>query len=220
MVEWPGSTKEDEVATEMPRRSLDLTGFVLAGGASTRMGRPKEALMLDSETMLERQIRVLGAVCRSVAVVGRPVEAPAGVLVLADELPGRGPLGGISTGLRRTRTEFNLFLGCDLPFMTARFLGYLFRQALESRAGVTVPETPGHGYQPLCAVYRSGARAAVRAALAAGRNKVTSFYPKVSVHRLGWAEIARAGFGLHVFENMNTPADYEAARKRLHSPEL
>lgn len=190
---------------------------MLAGGASTRMGRPKEALILDGETMLERQIRLLGAVCRSVAVVGRPAQAPTDVLAFADELTGRGPLGGISTGLWRTRTEFNLFLGCDMPFMAARFLSYLGERALESRAGVTVPQTPGRGYQPLCAVYRREARAAVQAALAAGRNKVTSFYPKVRVRRIQWAEIARAGFGLRIFENMNTPADYDAVRRRLPS---
>lgn len=201
----------------MPPHYLEVTGFVLAGGASARMGRRKEALILSGETMLERQIRLLGAVCRSVAVVGGLAKAPTGVLVFADELPGRGPLGGISTGLRRTRAEFNLFLGCDLPFITARFLSYLCERALESRAGVTVPETPGYGYQPLCAVYRRGTRVAIRAALAAGRNKVTSFYPKVSVRRLGWAEVARAGFGLHIFENMNTPPDYDAVRRRLPS---
>ena len=210
----------------MQVRSLEMTGFVLAGGASRRMGRPKAALMLGNETMLERQVRLLGAVCRSVGVIGKaagispggPPTGPPAVAVFADELPGHGPLGGIWTALLRTRTEFNLFLSCDLPFMTTRFLSYLCERALESRAEVTVPETPGRGYQPLCAVYGRGARAAARAALVAGRNKVTSFYPKVSVCRVRWPEIACAGFCLHIFDNMNTPADYEAALRQFRSP--
>ena len=188
------------------------------------MGRPKESLILDGETMLDRQIRLLGRICGSVAVVGAVVgavpggwaKAGTGIRLIRDDLPGQGPLGGIATGLRQTRAEFNLFLSCDLPFMTARFLGYLCKQALAGRADVTVPETPMHDYQPLCAVYRRRARLAVQATLAAGRNKVTGFYRRVRVRRILWPEIARADFKLHIFENMNTPAEYRAAARILN----
>jgi len=173
--------------------------------------------------MLGRQIRLLAAVSRQVFIVGAaarfasgaggPVEE-LGVTVFADELPGRGPLAGIATALGRTRTEFNLILSCDLPWMEAAFLRFLCRRAVKSGAEVTLPVSPG-GDEPLCAVYRRRARWAIRTTLAAGQNQVSRSFSKLRVQRLAWPETARAGFPARIFDNMNTPEDYEAAKRRL-----
>lgn len=200
-----------------------MTGFVLAGGASRRMGRPKARLVLGHETMLQRQLRLLRSVCRSVAVLGPPEEYRGLAMpVFADEFAGRGPLAGLYTGLLHTRTEYNLFLSCDLPFMTVRFLGFLCERALQSEAEVTVPESPVGAFHPLCAVYRRRALRAIRASLQAGENKVSRFFSHVGCRAVTTREIAQAGFKLRIFDNMNTPEDYEAARKRseLLSSEL
>ena len=200
----------------MSKRFAEIAGFVLAGGLSKRMGRPKWDLVLSGETMLERQVRLLGAVARTVAVLGASESlAVTGMPVFLDDWPGRGPLGAVYTALARTRSEFNLFLSCDMPFVEARFLRFLCGRALAHQADVTVPETPERGYQPLCAVYRRRALWAVQCSLRDGQNKMTSFYSRLRVAPIRWPEIARAGFDLRVFENMNTPADYEAAHKKL-----
>jgi len=193
-----------------------LSGFVLAGGASQRMGQPKALLRLAGETMLERQVRLLNAACRSVAVVGlvgqlEGLDAP----MLHDEFPGRGPLAALYTGLRWTRTEFNLFVACDLPFLNLRFLRYLCGRALSRGADVTVPESRQHGFHPLCAVYRRRALWAVRSSLATGHNKVTRFFRRVHCEIVSERELRRAGFGLQIFANMNTFADYENAVRIL-----
>ncbi len=178
------------------------------------MGVSKASLVLDGETMIQRQMRLLRLVCRSVAALGPMMGLPSSdVPFFPDEIAGRGPLGGIYTGLRRTRTEFNLFLGCDLPFVEARFLDYLCRRGLECRADVTAPESSLGKIEPLCAVYHRKALWAVRACLLAGENKITRFYSRVRVDLLPWRDIACAGFGRHIFDNMNTPEDYEAAKK-------
>jgi molybdopterin-guanine dinucleotide biosynthesis protein A len=181
------------------------------------MGKPKPLLDLGGETLLERQVRLLRGMCRSVAVVGAPPGLPAlGVPVWADELPGRGPLGGIYTGLKHSRTEYNLFLGCDLPFMEVRFLQFLARFAIAEHADVTVPQTRDRHLQPLAAVYRRRALGAIRARLEAGENKTSSFFPRVRCRVVAWQEIGRAGFSPRVLVNVNTPADYEAARRILN----
>lgn len=208
----------------MPRRSLEVSGFVLAGGLSLRMGRPKAALVLGSETMLERQIRLLRAVSRAVCVVG-PASGgiktlvssmtPPGVNFIPDELDACGPLGGIYTGLLHSRTEFNLFLGCDLPFLDARLLRALRDRALESGADATVAESRDRRLQPLVAVYRRRALPAVRASLERGDNRVSSFYRRVRCQVVSWPELARAGFSPRIFANMNTLEDYARARLRL-----
>lgn len=177
------------------------------------MGRPKAELVLGGETMLARQLRLLRTVCRSVAVVGPSAGHPGlGVAVFPDELPGRGPLGGIYTGLQRSHTDFSLFVSCDLPYLEARFLHYLARRAVECQADVTVPQSPRSGFEPLCAIYRRRVLKVIRACLEAGENKTTAFFPHVFCCVISWPEIARAGFTSRIFANMNTRADYETAR--------
>jgi molybdopterin-guanine dinucleotide biosynthesis protein A len=199
------------------RRSWRLSGFVLAGGESRRMGRPKALLELGGQTMLERQLGLLRGVCRSVAVVGAPQGLPAlGVPVWADELPGRGPLGGIYTGLKRSRTEYNLCLGCDLPFMEARFLQFLARLAIAKQADVTIPQTPDGRLQPLAAVYRRRALPAIRARLDTDENQTSGFFHRVRCRVVAWREIVHGRFTPRIFVNMNTPADYEMARRILN----
>lgn len=201
----------------MPYRFLAITGFVLAGGASRRMGQPKERLVLDSETMLERQDRLLRSVCRTVVVLGQPERISiARAPVLPDEFPDRGPLGGIFTGLLHSSTEFNLFLSCDMPFMRKRFLRYLCSCALAGEADVTVAETPERGLQPLVAVYRRRALWVIRRSLEREENKVSRFFSQVRCRVLSAPELARAGFSLRIFANMNTREDYETAKRILN----
>jgi molybdopterin-guanine dinucleotide biosynthesis protein A len=196
------------------QRYPEITGFVLAGGASKRMARSKAHLLIGHETMVERQIHLLRSLCRSVAVLGPPENFRSiGVPVLADRFPGRGPLAGLYTGLLHTHSEYNLFLSCDLPFMSVRFLRYLCERALDGGADATVPESRRHGFHPLCAVYRRRARWGIRASLLAGQNKVSSFFWRVRRQVLTTGEMARAGFGLRVFDNMNTLEEYEAVKK-------
>lgn len=200
----------------MRRRFSSLTGFVLAGGASRRMGREKSSLRIGGETMLERQVRLLRLVCRWVGVLGPPARFPGlKVPVFPDEICDRGPLGGLYTGLLRTRTDFNLFLSCDLPFMDAGFLRYLCQRAFKSRADVTVPESRCHKFEPLCAVYRRRALGAVRGSLEQGENKITRFFSRVSCEVISWQEMGRAGFEPRIFVNMNTREDYEDVKRRL-----
>ncbi|MGH9398102.1 MAG: molybdenum cofactor guanylyltransferase [Terriglobia bacterium] len=215
----------------MPGRFSNLTGFILAGGASRRMGRPKQHLILSGETQILRQRRLLESVCGEVAVVGgslperlalpqapnrpkRPKkEEP--LAFYEDLLPGHGPLGGIYTGLLRTRTEYNLFVGCDMPFLSAAFLRFIGQRALAMQADVTVSESADHRLQGLCGVYRRRARAPIRACLARDENKISAFYPRIRSEVIRWREIMHAGFRTNIFTNMNTPDDYLAVQKML-----
>jgi len=202
----------------------ELSAFILAGGASRRMGRPKHELMLDGESLLARTLRRARSVASPVTIVGPPERFRPStafpVAILPDDLPGRGPLGAIYTGLRHARTEFNLFLSCDLPFMESRFLRYLASVAQDCQADVTLARTPHERDQPLAAIYRRRARAAVRRSLDRGQNKITVFLPWVKVRVMEWPELARAGFRLSIFDNLNSREDYGRAVLRLEGPGL
>lgn len=188
------------------------------------MGRPKARLVIGGTTIIERQVRLLGAVARKLFVVGWPEDLSKSNLTnivrnltfLPDKLESRGPRGGIYTGLLESRSEYNLFLGCDMPFVDGGFLEILCRRALESRADVTVPKSRARRLEPLCAVYRKRAVDAVCASLAAGENKITRFFPRVRCEVVPWREIALAGFAPTIFDNINTPEEYEAAKRILN----
>lgn len=193
-----------------------LTGFVLAGGASRRMGQSKPGLLLDGETMLDRQIRLLRSVARRVVVVGGSpgylddFNAP----LVPDALPGRGPLAGLYTALLESRTEFNLVLGCDLPFVNRCLLAFIAERAIAAGWDVTVPRSQDGRMQPLCAVYHRRILYAVRTCLQSGENRPRAFFPRVRWKVIAWRELADAGFRPSMFNNMNTPEDYEHARIR------
>lgn len=206
----------------LPTRFAYLTGFVQAGGASRRMGRPKAVLLIDGETMLDRQVRLLRSVASRVVIVGGNQEYSKGsdVLRIPDLVMGRGPLAGIYTALAETRVEFNLILGCDLPFISRRLLRYLAVRAIAAGGDVTVPCSWDGRLQPLCAVYRRQALHAVRSRITLGDNTLRSFFPKVHCTVIPWRDLARAGFRQSIFGNMNTPEDYELARRRLEAPSV
>jgi molybdopterin-guanine dinucleotide biosynthesis protein A len=199
-----------------PRRFSEVSGFVLAGGASRRMGLDKATLPMGSERLVDRQIRLLRGICRSVSIIGpRNRYADIGIPVYEDDIPGRGPLGGIYTGLRRARTEFSLFLSCDMPFLGTRFLRYLCQQALARRAPVTLPPPWTKGHYPLCAILGRSALPAVRSSLASGQNRVGRFFAKEQCRTISKAEFAHAGFSSRIFCNLNTREEYETARQQL-----
>jgi len=169
--------------------------------------------------MLQRQTRLLRTVAHRVIAVGGSVDYldRLDVPVVPDEIPGRGPLAGIYTALLKSRTEFNMVLGCDLPFVNVRLLAYLAGRALSYGSDVTVPCSRDGRLQPLCGVYRRRALYAVRTRLALGANKISGFFPMVHCDVIPWREVAGAGFTPTVFDNMNTPEEYEHARKRLET---
>ena len=198
-----------------PRPFSEVSGFVLAGGASRRMGTDKASLPLGRERLLDRQVRVLRAVCRTVAIIGPPARfGGTGVRIYEDEIPGKGPLGGIHAGLQRARTEFSLFLGCDMPLMEARFLHYLCGQAMATPALATLPPPRVGGRYPICVVLRRRALARVRFCLESGQNQVGRFLSRATRRVITEAEFRRAGFSTRIFCNLNTPEEYGRIRQQ------
>jgi molybdenum cofactor guanylyltransferase len=130
-----------------------VTGFVLAGGKSTRMGRDKAGLLLDGRTLLDHALQVVREACGSAVILGsRALYGNSGFEVVEDIYPGCGPLGGIHAALSHSKTRFNLIIAVDTPFLSADFLRFMVERAVESAAVVTTPEIAGYR-QPLCSVY-------------------------------------------------------------------
>jgi molybdopterin-guanine dinucleotide biosynthesis protein A len=140
--------------------------------------------------------------------------------IVADDFPGAGPLGGIATALRASSAEWNLIVACDLPYLTREWLAYLAERALRSDADAVLPmnELPMNkmGVEPLCAMYRKGGEGAIREALGRGTRKVTDGLAQVRTEFIAPAEWKGFDSEGLLFKNMNSPADYEEAKARIH----
>jgi molybdopterin-guanine dinucleotide biosynthesis protein A len=195
-----------------------VTAFVLAGGKSSRMGADKAFLKFGDTTLLERAVGVAKLVADAVYICG-PREK-FGAEAIEDIFPDCGPLGGIHAALQSSQSEWNLVLAVDLPFVEAGFLRYLLRQAQPKTEGevdsvLAVVPRAARGWQPLCALYRKAFAEAAEKALREKRYKIDSLFGEVPVRPVEEAEILQAGFSLRIFDNLNTPQDFNLAQQRL-----
>src|SRR5258707_13757832 len=194
----------------MESTETSRSGFVIAGGKSSRMGEDKAFVNFGGQTLLHRALTAMGAVCDRVAIVGEPAKFENYALAVADIFAGCGPLAGIHAALLHSSAELNLMLAVDMPFVSRELLAFLFAAAEEGDAIVTVPRS-GKGLQPLCAVYRRDFSTVAEQALRAGKFKIDATFSSVSVRGIEEGELAAAGFSEQSFFNVNTPQDRLAA---------
>ncbi len=195
-------------------------GFLLAGGKSSRMGTNKDKAFLDfgGQTLLDRALTVMGAVCDRVAIVGDPAKFTKYVstkceAAVADIFSGCGPLAGIHAALVYSSAELNLMLAVDMPFVSRELLAFLFTAAENTDATITVPRA-SKGLQPLCAIYRRDFCSTAEQALRAAKYKIDAAFSSVSVRVIEEGELATAGFSERSFFNVNTPQDRREAEGR------
>jgi molybdopterin-guanine dinucleotide biosynthesis protein A len=191
-----------------------VRAFILAGGRSTRMGTDKAFLEFFGRSLLNNALALAREAVGQVCIVGDAAKFSPFGPVISDIYPNRGPLGGIHAALASSDAELNLVLGVDLPFLTARFLRHLISLAENSQAAVSVPFVNGH-YEPLCAVYRKSFVRLADAALAEHRNKIDALFTDVAVRTVDDDELATLGFSPAMFRNLNTPEDWERARREF-----
>lgn len=189
------------------------------------MGREKGLLAVGGEPLIVRTARVVEPLVSEVTVVGPPERyASLGLRAIADQdiagLGGkeavRAPLVGIATALSATKAPWNLILACDLPYLTAEWLGWLLARAIVSEAQIVVPRSPG-GLEPLAAVYRMECAAGIVAALQRGIRKVTDAMIEFRMECLSESDWTGHDPGGRVLRNMNAPSDYEEAKKWIET---
>lgn len=183
-----------------------LTGIVLAGGLSTRMGRDKASLPWGGEDLLHAVLRVLEPVCDRLVVVSNQPRtiALAGVTVVADHYRGCGPLAGIHAGLMAATGDYSFVVACDMPYVKSAAVAWMAAAAAGYDAAV--PYIGGH-YNPLHAVYSRRCLPFIEEMLTAGRCRVLDFYPAVRLRPVSAAELALFDLELAMLKNLNSPAD-------------
>lgn len=205
-------------------------GVVLAGGRSTRMGTAKAALEWHGSTLLRRAVGIVGRVVDGPVIVVRArgqelPELPGETLVVDDPREGRGPVQGIAVGLAvlRDHAELAFVASTDLPFLHPAFVRAVLR-ALDRPDGPDGPDVAlpvARGYrQPLAAGYRTSLGEVAARLVEQDRLRPAFLLEACAVTRLDDAALtsdpmlAALDPGLDSVLNVNTPADYAAARAR------
>jgi molybdopterin-guanine dinucleotide biosynthesis protein A len=178
-----------------PRTPFEIC--ILAGGLSTRMGRDKAQLRLGNRTLLSH----IRATAKS---LGLPVR-----LIRRDAVPRCGPLGGIVTAMRSTHAKAILFLACDMPFVSADLLRELLDRARQSGAALFTEDGCTAGF-PI--VLRRTTLPLVEQQIAFGELSIQSLAVALKARTL---KTGRRFTGQ--LRNINTPADWQAARERWKS---
>jgi molybdopterin-guanine dinucleotide biosynthesis protein A len=189
------------------------TAVVLAGGKSSRMGRPKALLPFGDEPLIVHIVRALKRIFAEIVVVAAPgQEMPAlQVKLVRDEVAYQGPVGGIYYGLKAAGGEFSLVTSCDVAFLNPSLISYLTSQI--SNYDVVVPFWEDR-FQPLHAVYRRSVLPLLESQLQRGELRPVYLFDKVRTCRVGEEEIRSFDPEGLSFFNMNTPADYQEALER------
>lgn len=185
----------------------DLTGIVLAGGRSRRMGRDKAFLDVGGVPMIRRVLDALASVCAEVLIVTKTPQAyeHLGVRVAHDDDPRQAALVGLCAGLRAAQTPVAFAAGCDLPFLSPAAVRYL--AGLLPGWEAVVPRVEGR-WHPLHAIYAAAATPGIEAALAASELRLGAALARLRVREVGTDDLAVVAPGLETLRNVNTEAEY------------
>jgi molybdopterin-guanine dinucleotide biosynthesis protein A len=208
------------------------TAAILTGGQARRLGgRDKSALRVGADSILDRQLAVLRTLTPHILIVGSAfAEASADksadakhsadkgrtdVRVVEDRVAGAGALGGLYTALIDAPTEQVLVIACDMPFISAPFLTALAR--LGAGVEAAIPRD-GQGPHPLCASYQRRVAPRLKTRIDAGMLRIGDALRELEVRDIGPDELTPFDPDGRLLLNVNTPADYERARRAAGEP--
>ena len=200
------------IFSEHPALAAGVTGVILAGGQSSRMGSNKALLPYRGGRFIESIYRQMSGLFDELLLVTNSPEQYTflGCRMVPDLYPGLGALAGLHAGLYHSRTPHIFAVACDMPYLNDTLIRALL--ARRHQADVVIPESED-GLEPLHAVYGQGCLPAMEQALLSGRRRIVSFFPHTRVNTFTSDHVATIDSTFSSFSNINTPADYFKLRK-------
>jgi molybdopterin-guanine dinucleotide biosynthesis protein A len=193
----------------------DIEAFILAGGASRRMGTDKSQLLIKNEPLIQRIKNTLATVVTRVRVVGSRTNDHD---VVPDVYPHWGALGGIHGALAACDSDWALVVACDLPFITSKLLLRLI--GLRNAHDAVVPIQADDRAQPLCALYRvDPCLQKAMELIESGRRRPLDLIDVVHTRWVSFSELEHLEHSENFFVNINTPEDYYEATQKASAHE-
>jgi molybdopterin-guanine dinucleotide biosynthesis protein A len=198
----------------MSSTQQSLTGVILAGGQSSRMGQNKALMSLGGKRLVDRVVEVMRNVFDDLLMVTNTPEvyADLSIPMVRDVWPDKGSLGGVYSAIYHAATPYCLVVACDMPFLQTAVLRYLVTQIHDY--DVVVPDVLGE-LQTLHAIYSKACLQPIERRLETNRLRIVGFFPDVRVRTVTASELEPYDPALLAFQNLNTPEEFQAAEQRL-----
>ena len=190
-----------------------MTSIILAGGRNLRLGSSKALEIIGGKSLIERVVERVKMVSTQTLIVtsaGQLAFPVAGeVEVLVDLYPGKGPLGGIYTGLLASPSSHSVVVACDMPFLNIELLRYMIELSPDFDA--VVPRLGEGKVEPLHAIYSKGCLDNMKTQLENNQLEVSRFLNTVRVRYVEQAECQKFDPQLLTFFNINCQSDLDRA---------
>ena len=199
--------------------SQRVTGIILAGGKSSRLGRDKAWEDVGGQRIIDRVIGALQSSCDEVLIIGdRPereneLSLPKCIQYRSDELKGRGSIGGLYTGLKASDTLWSLVVACDMPFISRELIRFMLSIISKNRCDAIVPVINGR-YQPTHALYNSTCIPFIEKNISSGNFRMDSYFDEIYLEEISEDVINSIQGAELSFFNVNTEDDLFTAREQ------
>lgn len=185
-----------------------ITGVILAGGKSSRMGTDKGLLDLNGKKIVEQIIEQLQPNVDEIIIIANNKNYDGfGFPVFHDVVEPCGPLGGIYTALEKSQTENNMIVSCDIPNISSSVIAHIILNIGDE--AVTAPVHDGD-VEPLCAVYKKSIAKDFYKLIESGNYKMKGALKKLDTKYVDVTECPE--FSDNIFININTPQELEAQK--------
>ncbi|WP_051309570.1 formate dehydrogenase accessory sulfurtransferase FdhD [Desulfogranum japonicum] len=192
-------------------RITDVTGVILAGGESRRMGSNKSLLPLDGARFIDQVYRRMESLFNEVIIVTNTPDIYKEIPCrkVPDMYYAQGSLAGLHSGLTHARNEKIFVAACDMPFISPAVVKEICAHG--DQGDLVIPYS-SNGHEPLHALYSKSCLPAMEQVLDAGQKRIISFFDKVKRVKLPASTIRRHDPDEKTFKNINTPEDYYRLR--------
>ncbi|MDA3859823.1 MAG: molybdenum cofactor guanylyltransferase [Melioribacteraceae bacterium] len=203
----------------------NITGIILSGGKSSRMGVNKSFMKLGDYTVIERVVKLMQSLFTEVILItNTPDEYKfLNIPMYEDLYKHKGPIAGIHSGLLNSKTENNFIISCDIPLMTHQIIKYLID--FETEHPITVCRADGF-IQQLAGKYSKSLLSKIESILETNEDEVRNPNQKkrkcnvLSLLDLVGAEIVEAKnldfYKDGTFLNMNRQEDYDLILEKIN----
>jgi len=197
-----------------------LTAIILAGGKSSRMGSDKNKSMLRLngkyliDIVISKLKRVVGD---NIIIVGPPERYLSYKQVVPDLFSQKGPLVGIYSGLKASSSQYNLVVGCDMPFLEVKLLQYMTK--IINSNDIVIPHYNDSYIEPLCAIYSKRCLETIERNLAEHIFSVRAIFPHLKVKFVEDEEIKKYDPKFYSFFNVNFKHDFRKAEELIKKKE-
>ena len=183
------------------KKIMKITGIIIAGGKSSRMGTDKAFVNYNNKTLIEYAVSVINPVVDTIIISSNKPNKIKGFKVVSDIYKNIGPVAGLYSCLKVTQTEANIIIPCDTPKLTTVLYKQLLTEYQKQKNIVAVvPRLPDGKIEPLIGVYSKSILFEIENSIAVGDYKLVNLLSKINTKYIDITDIEQ-------FKNINTPAD-------------